>query len=179
MHKEADLFQNQELAFDSNGDQNMWYYEMAEVGHNYRITDLQCALGLSQLKRNDDSVERRRAIAKEYSKAFAENEFIRTPVEKPYVKHAYHLYTILIDFDSLGKTRNTVMKELKKLRVGTQVLYIPVHLQPYYANKYGYKLGDFPIAEDYYRHCLSIPMFHGLELHEVENVIDCINKVIS
>ena len=179
MHKEAALFKNRELAFDSNGEQNMWYYEMAEVGYNYRITDLQCALGLSQLTRNDNSIVKRRLIADEYNKAFKENELIRTPSEKPYVNHAYHLYTILIDFDSLRKTRNKAMKELKQLGVGTQVLYIPIHLQPFYANKYGSQFGDFPVSEDYYKHCLSIPMFQGLESNEVEYVIECIDKVLS
>ena len=179
MHKDPDMFYNKELAFDINGEQNLWYYEMPEVGQNYRITDIQCALGLSQLKRNDNSVQKRRKIADRYNELFHENKYIQNPIEKKDAKHAYHLYTILIDFDSLGKTRNTVMKELRDLKVGTQVLYIPVHLQPYYANKYGYKWGDFPQSEDYYNHCLSIPMFHGLKFHELEYVADCINKVIS
>ena len=71
------------------------------------------------------------------------------------------------------------MKELRNLKIGTQVLYIPVHLQPYYSNKYGYKMGDYPSSEYYYAHCLSIPMFHGLESEEVEYVIECINNIIA
>jgi UDP-4-amino-4,6-dideoxy-N-acetyl-beta-L-altrosamine transaminase len=178
MHKDPSLYQNKELAYDPDGELNMWYYEMFEVGHNYRITDIQCALGLSQLKKNDKGVDKRRLIASQYNEAFRDNMFIKTPIEKTNVKHAYHLYTILVDFDELGKSRNAVMKELRDQKIGTQVLYIPVHLQPYYANKYGTKWGDFPMAEDYYDHCLSIPMFPGLEANEVQHVIDCINKVI-
>jgi len=179
MHKDPALFQNKTLAFDANGDQNIWYYEMFEVGHNYRITDIQCALGSSQLSKNDNSVKKRRSIASRYNAQFRNNPYITTPKEQSNVKHAYHLYTVLIDFEKLGKTRNTVMGELRDLKIGTQVLYIPVHLQPYYANKYRYKMGDFPYSENYYAHCLSIPMFHGLESEEVEYVIKCVNSVIA
>jgi len=179
MHKDPSLFQNKELAFDVNGDQNIWYYEMLEVGYNYRITDIQCALGLSQLSKNDNSVKKRRSIASRYNTKFRDNPYITTPKEQSNVKHAYHLYTVLIDFNKLGKTRNIVMGELRDLKIGTQVLYIPVHLQPYYANKYRYKMGDFPYSESYYANCLSIPMFHGLESEEVEYVIKCVNSVIA
>ena len=179
MHKDPSLFQNKELAYAPDGELNMWYYEMFEVGYNYRITDIQCALGLSQLKKNDKGIEKRRLIASKYNEAFCENKLIQTPIEKHNVKHAYHLYTISVDFEELGKSRNAVMKELRDFKIGTQVLYIPVHLQPYYAKKYSYKWGDFPASEDYYNQCLSIPMFHGLETHEVEYVIDCIKKVIA
>lgn len=178
MHKDPTMFCNKELAFDNDGKQNLWYYEMLEVGQNYRITDIQCALGLSQLRKNDTFVEKRKEIALLYNKRFKNNSLITTPIEKSNVHHAYHLYTILIDFEKLGKSRNIVINELRDFNIGTQVLYIPVHLQPYYAKKYGYKMGDFPQSEDYYNRCLSIPMFPGLESHEVEYVIDCINKVI-
>ena len=179
MHKDPNLFINKSLAFEKNGDQNIWYYEMLEVGHNYRITDIQCALGLSQLKKNDESVKKRRAFASRYNSQFRDNPYITTPTEQSNVKHAYHLFTILVDFDKMGKTRNTVMGELRDLKIGTQVLYIPIHLQPYYAKKYGHKLGDFNSSESYYTHCLSIPMFHGLKSEEVEYVIECVNRVIA
>jgi len=89
------------------------------------------------------------------------------------------LYTILIDFEKLGKIRNQVMQELKAENIGTQVLYIPVHLQPYYSKKYGFKKGDFPTAEKYYQNCLSIPIFPHLKEHEVNHVINKINLIIS
>ena len=106
-----------------------------------------------------------RKIAKIYNLGFAKNELITTPVELSEVAHAYHLYTILVDFKKLRKSRNRVMQELMDNNIGTQVLYIPVHLQPYYSQKYGFKKGDFPAAEKYYQTCLSIPIFPNLKKH--------------
>jgi UDP-4-amino-4,6-dideoxy-N-acetyl-beta-L-altrosamine transaminase len=181
MHKDSGDFINRELAFDNDEDEspNLWYYEMPEVGHNYRITDIQCALGLSQLRKNDKFIENRREIARKYNGNFRESQLITIPFESEDSTHAYHLYTILVDFDKLGKSRNKVMKELLEFKIGTQVLYIPVHLQPYYAKKYGYRLGDFPVSEDYYNHCLSIPIFPSLTNAEVDYVIETVNAVIS
>ncbi|MEK9943109.1 MAG: DegT/DnrJ/EryC1/StrS family aminotransferase, partial [Gammaproteobacteria bacterium] len=96
------------------------------------------------------------------------------------VLHAYHLYTLKINFEALGKSRRQVMKELSERGIGTQVLYIPLHFQPYYKQKYGYQLGNFPNAEQYYSECLSIPMFAGLTDQEVryisENVIEILEQ---
>jgi dTDP-4-amino-4,6-dideoxygalactose transaminase len=167
------------MAFDNNKNANVWYYEMTELGLNYRITDIQSALGESQLKKIDQFIDMRRKIAKIYNMGFAKNDLITTPAESSNVIHAYHLYTILIDFEKLSKTRNQVMQELKAENIGTQVLYIPVHLQPYYSKKYGFKKGDFPIAEKYYQNCLSIPIFPHLKECEVNHVIDKINLIIS
>ena len=93
--------------------------------------------------------------------------------------HTYHLYTILVDFKKLGKSRNQVMNELRKFNIGTQVLYIPVHFHPYYANKYGYAPGDFPNSENYYKKCLSIPIFPGIKNSEINYVINKVNSIIS
>tara|TARA_B100001123_G_C14708425_1_gene788166 strand:- start:136 stop:645 length:510 start_codon:yes stop_codon:yes gene_type:complete len=167
------------MAFDNNKNANAWYYEMTELGLNYRITDIQAALGESQLRKIDQFIDMRRKIAKIYNMGFAKNDLITTPTESSNVMHAYHLYTILIDFEKLNKTRNQVMQELKTENIGTQVLYIPVHLQPYYSKKYGFKKGDFPIAEKYYQSCLSIPIFPHLKECEVNYVIDRINLIVS
>jgi UDP-4-amino-4,6-dideoxy-N-acetyl-beta-L-altrosamine transaminase len=179
IHKNVNFFINKEMAFDNNKNANVWYYEMTELGLNYRITDIQSALGESQLKKIDQFIDMRRKIAKIYNMGFAKNDLITTPAESSNVIHAYHLYTILIDFEKLSKTRNQVMQELKAENIGTQVLYIPVHLQPYYSKKYGFKKGDFPIAEKYYQNCLSIPIFPHLKESEVNHVIDKINLIIS
>ncbi len=179
IHKNVNFFINKEMAFDNNKNANVWYYEMTELGLNYRITDIQSALGESQLRKIDQFVDMRRKIAKIYNMGFAKNDLITTPTESSNVMHAYHLYTILIDFEKLNKTRNQVMQELKAENIGTQVLYIPVHLQPYYSKKYGFKKGDFPIAEKYYQNCLSIPIFPHLKESEVNHVIDKINLIIS
>ena len=179
IHKISKDFIHKNLAFDKDGSTNTWYYEMNSLGFNYRITDIQCALGESQLKKIDRFIKARRKIAKIYNKGFKENKLITTPFEdKNHVVHAYHLYTILIDFKKLGKSRNQVINELKKFNIGTQVLYIPVHFQPYYSNKYGYKFGSFPNSEDYYKKCLSIPIFPGIKNKEINYVINKVNSVI-
>ena len=179
IHKNKNDFLNHEMAFDNKGKVNSWYYEMPELGFNYRITDIQAALGESQLKKITKFIKKRRKIAKAYNLGFSKNDLIITPSESSEVTHSYHLYTILINFEKLGKSRNTVMQELKNNKIGTQVLYIPIHLQPYYLEKYGFKNGDFPIAEKYYKNCLSIPIFPYLKDHEVNHVINKINSIIS
>jgi len=179
IHKNSQEFINNDLAFDHSGNTNQWYYEMNDLGYNYRITDIQSALGNSQLKKLDRFIEARRKIAKIYDKGFSSNEFIKTPKVSPNIKHAYHLYTLMIDFKKLRKTRNELMKQLEKFNIGTQVLYIPVHLQPYYSKKYGFKLGDFPVAEKYYDNCLSIPIFPDLKKSEINYVIEKINYLVN
>ena len=131
------------------------------------------------MKRDPLPFHKRRKIAKTYNFGFSKNDLITIPSESSEVTHSYHLYTILINFEKLGKSRNTVMQELKNNKIGTQVLYIPIHLQPYYLEKYGFKNGDFPIAEKYYKNCLSIPIFPYLKDHEVNHVINKINSIIS
>ena len=179
IHKNLNEFRNKSMAFDKNGKPNMWYYEMSALGYNYRITDIQAALGNSQLKKINKFYKTRNEIAKIYNKGFSKNPLISTPKVFKDVKHAYHLYTIIIDFKKLKKTRNEVMLSLKKFNIGTQVLYIPVHLQPYYKKKYNYKLGDFPKAENYYKNCLSIPIFYGMKKKEINLVINKINNIIK
>ncbi len=179
IHKNTNDFYNKKIAFDKKGNPNMWYYEMNELGYNYRITDIQSALGESQLKKINKFINLRRKVAKIYNEGFAKNDLIETPIENSDVKHAYHLYTILINFKKLGKSRNEIMKVLKKNNIGTQVLYIPVHLQPYYLKKYGFKRGQFPFAEKYYDRCLSLPIFANLKKNEVNYVINKVNSIIS
>ena len=139
-----------------------WYYEMQDLGYNYRITDLQCALGLSQLAQIDAFMARRREIVAHYNAAFADLPWLVTPglrhlADRGYI--SWHLYTVQIDFQAIGKTRTQVMADLRQKDIGTQVLYIPVHLQPWYRKTYGYDVGKCPVAEDYYRCALSLPLF--------------------
>jgi UDP-4-amino-4,6-dideoxy-N-acetyl-beta-L-altrosamine transaminase len=151
---------------------NPWYYEMQELGFNYRITDIQCALGLSQLNKLDAFIEKRRSIAAKYDEAFKDIEWIKVPVEPEASRSTYHLYVVQIDFDKLGKNRSQVMTILREKGVGTQVHYIPVHLQPYYRNKFGYKEGDYPATEQYYKRCLSLPIFPLLSDGEIDMIIN-------
>lgn len=156
-----------------------WYYEMISLGFNYRMTELQAALGVSQLKKLDFFKKRRREIIAAYNKAFATNEFLVTPFESSEVCSCFHLYVTQIDFEKLGKTRTQVMQELRDKGIGTQVHYIPVPTQPFYKETYGYKDGDYPKAEKYYEQELSLPLYPGMSDDDIQSVINAIHKVIS
>jgi len=147
-----------------------WYYEMQELGYNYRITDMQAALGISQLGRLDWSISRRNEIARRYDEAFSGTP-IRTPFRKSGILHAFHLYVIQID------DRKGLYDFLRANNVCSQVLYVPAHTMPYYRNL-GWKEGDCPVAEEYYRHCLALPMFPSLTNEEQEWVIEKVLEFI-
>lgn len=144
--------------------QGPWYYEMQELGYNYRLTDFQAALGTSQLSRAAENLLQRRIIAKRYDEAF-KNTIIQPPASIP--GHAYHLYVISVP------NRLALYEHLRNNGIFAQVHYVPVHLMPYY-KKLGQKKGAFPNAEDYYEKCLSIPMYHGLTKNDQEFVIETI-----
>ena len=154
-----------------------WFYEMVDLGFNYRLTDFQCALGLSQLRKLDGFLARRRSIAARYDAAFAGHPLIKTLPTKPWAKSAYHLYCLQIDFERLGKTRIQVMSELNALGVGSQVHYIPIPWHPYYRERFGYQRGEFPEAERFYERALSIPMYPKLSDSEVERVVSAVGTV--
>jgi len=151
-----------------------WYHEMQILGYNYRLSDMHSSLGISQLKKLDKFIKRRREIVHKYNKSFKNIDWLTTPYEKPNVYSAFHLYVPKFDFNKLGKSRKQVMKELKSKKIGTQVHYIPVHTQPYYKDKFGYKWGNFPIAEDYYQHALSIPLYPKMSNNNADYVIKSI-----
>lgn len=147
-----------------------WYYEMQELGYNYRITEFQAALGISQLKRLDWSIARRNEIAKKYDEAFA-NTSIRTPFRAENITHAFHLYIIQVD------KRKELYDFLKQHNIFSQVLYIPAHTMPYYKN-FGWKEGDMPVAENYYSKCLALPMFPSLTDEEQDWVIEKVKEFV-
>ena len=156
-----------------------WYYEMQSLGFNYRMTDMQAALGVSQLNKLDFFKKRRREVIAMYNKAFADMRYLKTPYEPENVCSCFHLYVTQIDFESLGKSRAQVMKELRDKGIGTQVHYIPVPTQPYYKNTFGYKDGDYPVAEKYYEQELSLPLYPGLSDDDVNTVIKAVKEVIG
>lgn len=156
-----------------------WYYEMHELGYNYRITDMQCALGTSQLAKLDRFIARRREIVKKYNAAFKGMQEIVTPVERDYVKGAYHLYMLLVNPEKLTVGRKQVFDALRKENIGVHVHYIPLHLLPYYRKNMGYKKGDLPAAEDYYDRAITIPLFPAMTDKDVEDVIKAVKKVIG
>jgi len=155
-----------------------WYYEMQELGFNYRITDMQCALGLTQLRRNKTFVERRRSIAQQYDDAFKNSEHITVQPEPAAKRNAHHLYAVQIDFARTGRDRASFMHELHKKGIGTQVHYIPVHLQPYYRKRFGSKEGDHPVSEAYYRKALSLPLFPKMSDANVASVIKAVKDTL-
>lgn len=156
-----------------------WYYEMQALGFNYRMTDMQAALGYSQLQKLDFFKKRRREIVAAYNKAFAGMQHLKTPVEPENVSSCFHLYAVQIDFSALGKSRTQVMQELRNKGIGTQVHYIPVHTQPFYKNTFGYKDGDYPVAEKYYEQELSLPLYPGMSDEDVENVIKAVKEIVG
>ena len=177
--KDENKFKNKLNAFDKNKKANKWYYEMIALGYNYRLTDIQSALGLSQLKRLDNFTKKRNSMAKVYDEGFKKNKYITTPKVNKNIYHAYHLYTLLIDFNKLNKTRNEVMTELLKYNVGSQVLYIPIYKQPYYKKKYKFNISNFINSNNYYSKALSIPLFSNLKKEEQNYIVNIINKIVG
>ena len=156
-----------------------WYYEMHEVGYNYRITDFQCALGSNQLKKLDTFVNKRHDIAKKYDEVFSNNDLLKIPLSDKSVEHSYHLYPLQIDFDKLTLTKLECFEKMKELGVNLQVHYIPVHLQPYYQKNYGFNNGNFPVPERFYRNEVSLPIYPALSRKEVTFVVNNILEIIS
>jgi UDP-4-amino-4,6-dideoxy-N-acetyl-beta-L-altrosamine transaminase len=150
-------------------DDALWYYEMQELGFNYRLTDIQAALGDSQLKRAIDGLKRRREIARRYNEAFKNNIYIFDHNDGYSEHHAYHLYVIQV------QSRKDFYYYLREHNIFAQVHYIPAHLMPYYREQ-GWKEGDMPYAETYYKHCISLPMFPTLTDEEQNFIIHCIHE---
>ena len=151
-----------------------WYYEMKELGYNYRITDFQCALGRSQLSKINEFLAKRRSLAKKYDIAFSDNNFISTPIVEKNSSHAYHLYPVRIYFDNLSLDKKTFFTKMYENDIILQVHYIPVHTQPFYAKSFGFKQGDFPVAELFYREEVSLPIYPSLSAKDQDKVINII-----
>lgn len=149
--------------------------EMIELGFNYRLTDIQTALGLSQLKKLEQFLQRRRKIALQYIKAFSPIDEIVSPPNHDWINHAWHIFPIQLK----SKSRDEIYKKLLKKGIKCQVHYWPIHLQPYYQEKFGYKKGDFPKAENYASRCLTIPLFPAMSDKIVEEVIQAIYETVG
>jgi len=161
----------------SSSVRNPWYYEQVDLGHNYRITDIQCALGLSQLKKLNMFRKRRLEIVARYNNAFNNIESIQIPFESNDCSSNFHLYVLLFDFKKIGIERAQFMSRLKKRGIQTQVHYIPVYTHPFYRQTFGTNPGDCPNAESYYQQCLSIPLYPAMSDSDVEKVISNILSI--
>jgi dTDP-4-amino-4,6-dideoxygalactose transaminase len=170
-------FLDRTAGFDDRGTVNPWYHEMHDPGLNYRASDLHCALGLSQLNKLDRFVATRRALAARYDTMLADLAPLVRPVKRvPHCEPAWHLYSILIDFASLGIQRAELIRRLREKGVGTQVHYIPVHRQPYYRARYGDL--SLPGADAYYARQLSLPLFPTMTDNDVDRVVDALKSIV-
>ena len=171
-------FRNRDLGFAADGTPNPWYYEMAEPGFNLRAPDLLCALGLSQLGKLPRFIARRQVLAALYDERLASLAPVVRPVPRvAWSGHARHLYAVLIDFAATGLDRAALMRALRDRGIGSQVHYMPVHLQPYYTDRYGSLA--LPGAEAYYARCLSLPLFPTMTDGDVDRVVEALADILG
>jgi dTDP-4-amino-4,6-dideoxygalactose transaminase len=154
-----------------------WYYQQVRLGFNYRMTELQAALGVSQMQRLDEFVAKRHTLQKRYDLLLND-----LPITRPYQDidsySALHLYPVQIDVEKTNKNRKQVFDELRKNDVGVNIHYIPIHTQPYY-QQFGFKEGDFPNSEAYYNRAISIPLFHAMSLEQQDKVCHILKKALQ
>jgi UDP-4-amino-4,6-dideoxy-N-acetyl-beta-L-altrosamine transaminase len=178
MVRQASEFANPALGFDATGQPNPWYYEMQEIGYNYRASSIHCALGLSQLNKLHHFAERRRALVALYDQLLAPLAPVVLPLgRREACDPAWHLYVVRIDFAVLGKSRAAVMRELAGRGIGTQVHYMPLHLQPYYRQRYGDL--SLPGAEALYARILSLPLFPAMADSDVARVVEAVTTTVG
>jgi UDP-4-amino-4,6-dideoxy-N-acetyl-beta-L-altrosamine transaminase len=153
-----------------------WHYQQIELGFNYRMTDIQAALGLSQLKRIDEFVHRRRYLAGRYDQMLKDLP-VTLPWQDSSAYSAYHLYVLRLHLDELKKSRRQIFEELRAINIVVNVHYIPVHTQPYY-ERLGFRAGDFPEAEQYYQETITIPLYYGLSDEDQDYVVEKLRGII-
>jgi len=175
------IFRNHGITTDhrQRAEQGSWFYEMVDIGFNYRMSDFQCTLGISQLGKLNPWVKRRQEIASLYDFAFEQNLAVSPLTVRANIEHAYHLYVIQLNLDQLTVDRNVVFQALRAEGIGVNVHYIPVHLHPFYKNRIGTDEGLCPLAERAYQRIISLPMFPRMMDEDVQDVITAVSKVIS
>ena len=156
-----------------------WFYEMEALGYNYRLTDIQCALGISQLSKLAEFVRRRRGIARRYDEALAGIPEVRPLTVRKGVSHAYHIYVIQLDLGRLRVDRGQVFAALRAEGIGVNVHYIPVHLHPFYRRRFGTGYGDCPIAEYAYERIITLPVSPAMSAEDADSTIAAVRKVVN
>ena len=155
-----------------------WFYEMVSLGYNYRLSDIHCALGVTQLQRLEKIVKKRQGLAKRYDRAFAKMSQV-TPLHcNEEATHAYHLYVVLLDIDSLAVDKNKLFAALRAEGIGVNVHYVPIHLHPFYREKFGTKVGMCPNAELAYEKMFTLPLFHSMKDSDVDDVVQAFVKIL-
>lgn len=181
LYKKMILFRSHGITKDKNllsHNDGPWYYEQIDLGYNYRITDIQCALGISQMNKIDKFINRRRNIVKKYNEAFKDIDEIITPYEADYSNSGWHLYVIKLCLEKLTGTKKEIFEALQAENIGVNVHYIPVYLHPYY-KELGYEKGLCKNAEELYERMITIPLFPKMTCEDVQDVIDGVKKVIN
>jgi dTDP-4-amino-4,6-dideoxygalactose transaminase len=156
-----------------------WYYEVIRPGFKYNMTDIAAAMGIQQLRELPMFQSRRKEIVRLYNEAFSKLEELQIPVERAEVEHAWHLYVIRLNLELLKISRNQFIEELRAQNIGTSVHFIPIHLHPYYRDKYGYKPEDFPITYREYQRIISLPIYPKMSDQDVEDVIWVVTDVVK
>lgn len=156
-----------------------WYYEVVTPGFKYNMTDIAAAIGLVQLKRLGDMQQRRREIVQRYNAAFSTMPELQTPVEREHAESAWHLYVLRLNLDTLSIDRARFIEELKARNIGTSVHFIPIHLHPYYRDKYGFQPEDLPVAYGEYQRTISLPLHPRLTEEEIDDVINAVRDVVE
>lgn len=156
-----------------------WYYEVVVAGYKYNMTDIQAALGLHQLRKLDSFIAARQHYARLYDQAFADLSEVESPIIHPDRTHVYHLYVIRLNLERLTISRAQFIEELKAQNIGSSVHFIPVHMHPFYRETFGYRQGDFPVAERIYERIISLPLFPRMSEDDVQDVIRAVKDIIS
>lgn len=166
-------------AFNRYSEKGTWYYEIVDLGYKYNMDNVQGALGVEQLKKLEQFIEKRRKLVLLYNQLLANVSGLIVPVEKSYTRHSYYLYPLRVDWTKVGITRDLFIASLKEYNIGTSVHFIPLHLHPYYQQQWGYKKGDFPVAERLYEQEVSLPLFPAMTEEDVKYVADVVKEVLS
>lgn len=182
IYEKLKLFRTHGITRDTeilhNKDEGPWYYEQLELGYNYRITDIQCALGISQLNKLDKFLKRRREIAEKYNKYLKDIDGIRIPQQAVFSNSSWHIYVIQLEIEKFKVGRKEIFEALKAENIGVNAHYIPVYYHPYYQNL-GYKKGLCPNAEKLYERIITLPLYPKMSEGDVEDVVMALKKVLD